>query len=343
MLLRPSARPLCLSLSFQFNARRSYRPKCLSKDMGRVELDSKAKRQADFRLCSVSSHMTELLEIRADDPKMHVLLIPGNPGVVTIYKDFVESLYELLEGDASITAINHLSHTKKDWDHGRLFSLEEQTDHKMDFIKQELENIEVPIILVGHSIGSYISIDMFRRSSEKVIYCIGLYPFLALNLQSTEQSIIGKIAASRVLSVALSLIVASLGFLPRSALRLIVTNSLAKSWSAVAVEATCSHLVQYHTMRNALFMAMTEFRKLTATPDWAFMREKKEKLAFLFGGDDHWGPLQMFEEISKQVPGIALSIERGHKHAFSCTEAGASCVAKYVASLIKNQLLHSRQ
>ena len=26
------------------------------------------------------SHMTELLEIRADDPKMHVLLIPGNPG-----------------------------------------------------------------------------------------------------------------------------------------------------------------------------------------------------------------------------------------------------------------------
>ncbi|KAK4582684.1 hypothetical protein RGQ29_025751 [Quercus rubra] len=276
--------------------------------MGRVELDSKAKRQADFRLCNVSSHMTELLEIRADDPKMHVLLIPGNPGVVTFYKDFVESLYEFLEGDASITAISHLSHTKKDWDHGRLFSLEEQTDHKMDFIKQELENIEVPIILVGHSIGSYISIDMFKRSSEKVIYCIGLYPFLALNLQSTEQSIVGKIAASRVVSVALSLIVASLGFLPRSALRLIVTNSLAKSWSAVAVEATCSHLVQYHTMRNVLFMAMTEFRK-----------------------------------ISKQVPGIALSIERGHNHAFSCTEAGASCVAKYVASLIKNQLLHSRQ
>ncbi|KAL4605984.1 hypothetical protein ACB092_09G069700 [Castanea dentata] len=344
--------------------------------MGRVELDSKAKRQADFRLCNVSSHLTELLEIRADDPKMHVLLIPGNPGVVPFYKDFVESLYEFLEGNASITAISHLSHTKKitftfhplalllvgnasddqyvhfdhfhsficsDWDHGRLFSLEEQTDHKMDFIKQELENIEVPIILVGHSIGSYISIDMFRRYSEKVIYCIGLYPFLALNLQSTEQSIIGKIAASRVVSVALSLMVASLGFLPRSALRLIVTNSLAKSWSAVAVEATCSHLVQYHTMRNVLFMAMTEFRKLTATPDWAFMREKKEKLAFLFGGDDHWGPLQMFEEISKQVPGIALSIERGHKHAFSCTEAGASCVAKYVASLIKNQLLHSRQ
>jgi hypothetical protein len=33
-------------------------------------------------------------------------------------------------------------------------------------------------------------------------------------------------------------------------------------------------------------------------PDWAFMRENHEKIAFLFGVDDHWGPLQMFEEVS---------------------------------------------
>lgn len=312
--------------------------------MARDELDSsRTKRRADFRLCSVSSYTTELLEIRADDPKFHVLFIPGNPGVVTFYKEFVESLYEVLGGHASVTAIGHISHTKKNWERGRLFSLEEQIDHKMDFIKQELENTEVPILLVGHSIGSYIAIDMFRRSSEKVACCIGLYPFLALNPQSKKQSIIGKIAASRVLSVALSLIVASLRFLPIRALRLILTNSLGKSWSPAAVEAACSHLVQYHTMRNVLFMAMTEFRKLTETPDWAFVREKQEKLAFLFGVDDHWGPLQMFEEISKHVPGIAVSIDRVHTHAFSCTEAGSSCVAKYVASLIENQLLRSRQ
>ncbi|XP_059462598.1 uncharacterized protein LOC132191540 [Corylus avellana] len=312
--------------------------------MARDELDSsRTKRRAGFRLCTVSSYTTELLEIRADDPKMNVLFIPGNPGVVTFYKDFVESLYDFLGGNASITAIGHISHTKKNWERGRLFSLEEQIDHKMDFIKQELENTEVPILLVGHSIGSYIALDMFRRSSEKVAYCIGLYPFLALNPQSREQSIIGKIIASQSLSAALSLIVASLGFLPIRALRFILTNSLGKSWSTVAVEAACSHLVQYHTMRNVLFMAMTEFKKLTETPDWAFVREKQEKLAFLFGVDDHWGPLQMFEEISEHVPGIALSIERVHSHAFACTEAGSSCVAKHIASLIDNRLLSSRQ
>lgn len=27
------------------------------------------------------------------------------------------------------------------------------------------------------------------------------------------------------------------------------------------------------------------------------MREKQRKIAFLFGLDDHWGPLQMFDEV----------------------------------------------
>ena len=83
------------------------------------------------------SYTTELLEIHADDPQMHVLFIPGNPGkfgfvpscmhvhvcfvdlvlrtrirgcllivtvgVVAFYKDFVESLYEFLEGHVSVT------------------------------------------------------------------------------------------------------------------------------------------------------------------------------------------------------------------------------------------------
>ncbi|KAB1203851.1 hypothetical protein CJ030_MR8G027684 [Morella rubra] len=312
--------------------------------MGRDELVSEeTNRRANLRLCNVSSYTIELLEIRADDPKMHVLFIPGNPGIVAFYKDFVESLYQFLGGHASVTAIGHTSCTKKNWECGRLFSLEEQIDHKMDFIEKELGNVEVPLCLVGHSIGSYMAIDMFRRSSQKVTYCIGLFPFLALDQYSMKQSIIGKMTASRILSVALCLIVAALGCLPRRAIRFILTNSIGKSWSAAALEAGCTHLMQYHILRNMFFLAMTEFRKLSEAPDWGFMREKQEKLAFLFGVDDHWAPLRMFEEISKQVPGISLSIERAYDHNFSCTDEGSSGVAKHVASLIKNQLLHSGQ
>ncbi|EOY08424.1 Alpha/beta-Hydrolases superfamily protein isoform 3 [Theobroma cacao] len=129
----------------------------------------------------------------------------------------------------------------------------------MEFIKGQ--NIEVPLVLVGHSIGSYISLEMLRRLPKKAVYCIGLYPFLALNLQSKKQSTIVRIAMSRVLSTVLSFLVASFGLLPRQVLRLIFKLSVGKSWSNTALEAGCSHLPQYHTMRNVLFMARTEFSK----------------------------------------------------------------------------------
>ncbi|CAL0310541.1 unnamed protein product [Lupinus luteus] len=339
-LVSCSAPTLSHSLLFLSSTSRTrFSVKCFSKDMGvETNLLANAKKRADFRLCNVSSYTSEILEIQADTPSLHVLFVPGNPGVILFYKDFVEYLFELLGGIASVTAIGNVSHTKKNWEHGRLFSLQEQIDHKVDFIREELKNSEIPIVLIGHSIGSYISIEMFKRSPEKVKYCIGLYPFLTLNPHSEKQIVIGKIAESRILSAALSYLIASLGLLPAWALRFIVRKSLGKSWSANAVEATCSHLSQYHTMRNVLYMAMTEFGEFSEAPDWTFIRERKAQFAFLFGDDDHWAPLQVLEEISEQVPGIVTAIEReNHTHGFCCTEAGSLWVAQHVANLIKNQ------
>ncbi|XP_017416185.1 uncharacterized protein LOC108327031 isoform X4 [Vigna angularis] len=311
------------------SSRTRFRAKCLVNCSMTVNdnLLSKPIRRANFRLCNVSGYISEVLEIRAEAPKLHVLLVPGNPGVVLFYKDFVEFLYELLEGTASVTAIGHVSHSRKDLEHGRMFSLQEQIDHKIDFIIQELQNIEIPILLVGHSIGSYISIEMFKKSPEKVKYCIGLYPFLTLNPQSTKQLLIGKIAKSQVLAAALSYLIASLGWLPVQALRFVVRKSLGKSWSVNAVDAACSHLSQ-----------------LSEAPDWTFMKERKAQLTFLFGIDDHWGPLDLLEEISKQVPGVAVSIEReNHTHGFCCTEAGSLWVAQHVANCIKKQTACTNQ
>ncbi|XP_028061053.1 uncharacterized protein LOC114264571 isoform X2 [Camellia sinensis] len=93
---------LCFPLSSVSRSR--YISKCTSKVMG---LDNfpliSQKTHANFRLCNVSGYTTNLLEIRAEDPSLHVLFIPGNPGVISFYTDFLENLYELLGGTASIT------------------------------------------------------------------------------------------------------------------------------------------------------------------------------------------------------------------------------------------------
>ncbi|CAA3032293.1 lipid droplet-associated hydrolase isoform X2 [Olea europaea subsp. europaea] len=325
--------------------------------MGRDNLSLIDKtKHAKVRLCNVTGYKTDLLEIPARDPSLHVVFIPGNPGVISFYTDFLESLFELLGGTASVTAIGYISHSEKDWENGRLFSLQEQIDHKASFIEHEFQDVEVPIILVslsngltfnlnlkvGHSIGAYISLEIFRRSQEKVIYYIGLYPFLAVNTVSSAQSFIRRLAGSQFLCAALGSLGGLLGKLPTQISGFVVKNSIGKSWSSSAVVSFCTSVLQYHTIRNMLFMAMTEFQKLSEKPDWAFMGEKKSQIAFLFSDDDHWGPLHLYEEIRKQIPNARVAVEcEGNTHAFSCSDAGSLWVAQHVVSLIKNCISNS--
>ncbi|CAI0462809.1 unnamed protein product [Linum tenue] len=307
--------------------------------MGSEYLDPNVVKLANFRVCKVSSYTTELLEIQADNPTVHVLFVPGNPGVVSFYKEFVESLYGSLGGTASITAIGHIAHTKKNWEQGQLFSLQQQINHKVDFLSQELQETKVPIVLVGHSIGAYITMEMLKRKGDQVIYFIGLYPFIMVNPQSKKQANIAKVSRSSILSCLMSLMVASIGLLPKWLSQYIVVQYIGNSsWSTSAVETARGHLLKYHLFRNMLYMAMTEFKEFSQAPDWEFMKKNQRKMTFLFGDDDHWGPLQVYEEVAKQVPDMALMIEReGLSHSFCCTEAGSIWVARHVASLIKIQ------
>ncbi|CAI9289749.1 unnamed protein product [Lactuca saligna] len=265
---------------------------------------------SNFRLCNVSGRKTELVEIHATNPRFHVLFIPGNPGVVSFYTDFLESLYEQMGETASITGIGYISHSEKDWEHGRLFGLKEQIDHKINFIQQELQSIEVPLILIGHSIGSFMSLEIYKRIPEKVAYIFALYPFLAVDTKSQQQSIIKKISRSQFTSNVISAIVALFGFLPIWASRFIAKISLGKSWSTSALDALCTRVLKYHTMRNVLYLTMTEFEELVKVPDWDFMREKRNRIAFLYGDDDHWAPLHMHDEVVKQVPNAIIEVEK---------------------------------
>ncbi|KAK1310483.1 hypothetical protein QJS10_CPA08g01395 [Acorus calamus] len=231
-----------------------------------AEIPLVRRRRASVRLCNVKSCPTELLEIPAEDPSIVVLFIPGNPGIVGFYRDFIEEVYEQLNGSASVTG----------------------------------KDLVFPIRLLG--------IYVIRERS----------PFF---------------------SAAISSCAALLGLFPKWASSSLVKSSVGKSWSSTAVDATCNDLLQYHTVRNALYMAMTEFKKLSEDPDWMFIRGKRDRIAFLFGIDDHWGPLSLFEKISTLVPEISLSIEReGHTHAFCCTNAGSVWVASHVARLIKHRM-----
>ncbi|KAJ0973372.1 hypothetical protein J5N97_021331 [Dioscorea zingiberensis] len=110
------------------------------------------------------------------------------------------------------------------------------------------------------------------------------------------------ITRSSFLNVTASYLVSFLGSFPAQFSRALVSKLLGQSWSTTAVDALyldnlicrltyLNKFMQYHTMRNVLFMVMTEFAKFSEEPDWTFMGEKLNQLALLFGIDDHWALL----------------------------------------------------
>lgn len=297
---------------------------------------------ANMRLHNVYGHVAEILEFRAEKPSLQVLFIPGNPGIVSFYKDYVEAVYESLDRKATVTAIGHIAHTSEDWENGRLFSLQEQIQHKKEYVKEELLPQRIPILLVGHSIGAYISLEIFKAFPEKVSYMIGIYPFLTMNRDSTWQSLLTKSAGSQIVSVGVSCFAALVGLFPNWFHQGLIRTLLGRSWSSDAVHVACTYLLRYSMVRNFTFMGMTEFKKLQENLDWGFIKEQENRMAFLFGIDDHWGPLSLFEEVSQNVPGVNLTIEKeGHTHAFCCTKAGSIWVANHTVDLIRKHVLAS--
>ncbi|KAL6505544.1 hypothetical protein OROHE_022923 [Orobanche hederae] len=91
---------------------------------------------------------------------------------------------------------------------------------RVNFIKQELNNMEVPIVL------------------GEILH------FLAINQRSSEQPVIRKIAAISIFVCCTCSIVALLALLPTSVTRFLVRNSVGKSWSSTAVDAFCNNLLQ---------------------------------------------------------------------------------------------------
>lgn len=316
--------------------------KAAADQMEKVFETDRNKLHANLRLRNVDGHITEILDLRAEKPSLQVLFIPGNPGIVSFYKDYVEAVYELLDRKATVTAIGHIAHTSEDWENGRLFSLQEQISHKIEYIKEELLPQHIPILLAGHSIGAYISLEIFKAFPEKVSYMIGMYPFLTMNRDSAWQSLLTKSAMSRIVSVGVSSFAALVGLFPTWFHQGLIKRLLGRSWSSDAVHVACTYLLRYSMVRNFTFMGMTEFKKLQENLDWAFIKDQENRMTFLFGIDDHWGPLSLFEEVSQNAPAVNLEIEKeGHTHAFCCTKAGSVWVANHTVDVIRKHVLTS--
>ncbi|XP_028653218.1 lipid droplet-associated hydrolase isoform X2 [Erpetoichthys calabaricus] len=254
------------------------------------------------------------------------LIIPGNPGIVGFYKTFMQVIYQSFDKKYPVWAVSHAGHCvppdfmdmKEDTNDAELedvFGLNGQVEHKMAFLKQYVPR-DVKLVLVGHSIGCYIILEIMKRDPLlQVLKSVLLFPTIERMAQSPQ----GKLMTPMLcrLRYAMYVPIYLLSFLPErikaSMVRLLLHRLQTLDESCVSATI---NLFSVDCTANAMYMGSQEMVQVMDR-DNATIQENQEKLIFYYGENDNWCPVQYYEEIKRDFPKADIRLcNKGIRHAF---------------------------
>ncbi|XP_075057479.1 lipid droplet-associated hydrolase isoform X2 [Mixophyes fleayi] len=268
------------------------------------------------------------LQKTADEspPKLLFLIIPGNPGIVGFYRTFMQSLYSGFNGQYPVWALSHAGHCSpptgmdmtNDADDDQtedVFGLNGQTDHKLSFLRENVP-ADMKLVLIGHSIGCYIILEMMKRSADlKVLRSILLFPTIERMAQSPQGKVMTPLLCSLRYIVYMPFYL--LSFLPEVMKTSLVKFAL-RGINSVdeACVAASLNLFRMECAANAMYMGSQEMVKVMER-DSETIKQNVNKLIFYYGAKDAWCPVQYYEDIRKDFPKANILLcDKGIRHAF---------------------------
>ncbi|XP_008299196.1 lipid droplet-associated hydrolase [Stegastes partitus] len=316
--------------------------------MDNMATDSRDEPQTDFIYCSGA--ITEVLKFGCcrlhSGHKVLFLIIPGNPGVVGFYKTFMQTLHSTFGYRHPVWAVSHAGHcvppasmdmvddtsSAEDDD---VFGLNGQIEHKLAFLRKHVPR-ETSLVLVGHSIGCYIILEMMKRNPElKVLKAVMLFPTIERMAQTPQGKVMTPVLCQMRYMAYLPLFLLSL--LPDSikASLIKLVFSRISSLDHSVIQPTVG-LLSGDSAANAMYMGGQEMRKVLER-DNTTIKKNLDKLIFYYGATDHWCPVQYYHDIKQDFPhGDFRLCENGFRHAF-VLDAGRD-VAKMVVEWIRGDL-----
>nr|XP_046165046.1 lipid droplet-associated hydrolase isoform X1 [Oncorhynchus gorbuscha] len=159
--------------------------------MGSSVMEDKDEAYTEHLYCCGA--VTEVLKFgtrnlhSGNQPKVLFLIIPGNPGVVGFYKTFMQTLHQTLGMRYPVWAVSHAGHCVPPdtmdmiedptvMAAGDVFGLNGQIEHKLAFLTEHVPR-DSRLVLVGHSIGCYLILEMMKRDPElQVVKSVMLFP-----------------------------------------------------------------------------------------------------------------------------------------------------------------------
>lgn len=176
-------------------------------------------------------------------------------------------------------------------------TLKRQVEHKLDFIETYIPE-DVEIIMIGHSIGAYIALEVNRlmKRRERIIHQILLFPSIERMNQTPGFKDLKFLSFFKFLFYPLMFL---LSFLRDEILANIINVIQGKRLHQPAcVMEALLQMVDWKVIRNVIVMAEDEMVQVQERCD-RFIGENRHKLTFVYCLEDRWAPLKFYRDLKR--------------------------------------------
>ncbi|GBE77816.1 hypothetical protein SCP_0106980 [Sparassis crispa] len=266
---------------------------------------------------------------RVEHPRTVLVFIPGNPGLVDFYTPFLTAIHDASEGKIPILAHAHIGHTPG-------FTILHDPP-KFGLTAQVVSAIEAvdavertfgettQVVVAGHSIGSWIALQVLKARPDTVSSVLLLFPTIA-HIANTPNGRVLSPLFRPPLPYIISCISILLWLMPLRILWL-----LNKDWPLARVRVLRALTHSPSSIYSCLTMAHDEIQ-LVRELDAPLMQEFRHRLHLFFAEQDGWvGPDQreLILRTFDADPG-SVKVVHGRRdipHAF-CINHGAEVAAQ---------------
>ncbi|CAI5725721.1 unnamed protein product [Hyaloperonospora brassicae] len=268
------------------------------------------------------------------EPKTLVVIVPGNPGVSFFYLPLMQELVRRHGRRHEVRCLSHAGHFLPSRNKDQAFTLQEQLAHKAAYVQQRLQaEPTLQLVLIGHSIGSYVVLDMARRFRHHIAKLVFMQPTIMHMALSRKGKQMMPLFHHYERAVAL---VAAVEYLVPLSLRQWIVRRVVGGDTSELLQLASLSLVHASVMRNVLKMAANEMEEVTEL-DGDLLAKVEQKVLFVYSPVDEWVPAEFVQEYQLRFPNAQHRVVP-QAHAFMMEANGTHDMAAHISHWIAEVL-----
>ena len=291
----------------------------------------------------IPTHVVETASVSSPEQSTTVLIVPGSPGIGHLYIPFANKLYEMCQRRVNISVVSHAGHSpghfREDRTSGRTwYNLEDQIHHKLAYLNVQLPSSS-PLILIGHSIGCYMILQMLKRiDPERVRKAFLLFPTIERMDESPSGRRLAPFLSRSWFKSLLLFLIFLCSLIPAPLKRLFLGIrflSSPKKHQTHMIEGVMN-IINVGSVHNIVSMGEEELDKVREL-DSSAVETFGPKLFIYYGVSDHWVPSDACHQFKERFPLVYVEqCQQNHEHAFVLKNSDE--MALHVHSLMKDYI-----